>query len=96
MTRLEIFEHFARETAPRPHTPKIGKLVAKYRRARDLEDARKSNDTFRETVAIARSRKANPPPRAQPPAEAAAHRCECGQAYGSAHGLRAHRVRAHR
>ncbi len=25
-----------------------------------------------------------------------AHRCACGQAYGSAHGLRAHRVRSHR
>ncbi len=25
-----------------------------------------------------------------------AHVCTCGQAYGSAHGLRAHRVRSHR
>ncbi len=25
-----------------------------------------------------------------------AHRCECGQAYGSAYGLRAHRVRSHK
>ncbi len=96
MTPLEIFVHFATETAPRPYAPKSKNLVAKWQRKRDLEAANKSDDTFRETVAIARHRKANPPPTIAQSPEADAHRCECGQAYGSAHGLRAHRVRSHR